>query len=58
MINRVYGMTSHDVAKEVARLDAIIKHYKETIEQLNEVIRQCEHCATIIKELNNDAHNE
>lgn len=58
MINRTYGMTSHDVAKEVARLDAVINQYKEAIEQLTEAVRQCERCATIIKELNNDSHNE
>lgn len=57
MITRTYGMNSHEVADEVARLDAIIKHYKEAIEQLTEVVRQCERCAEIIKELNNDSHN-
>jgi len=55
---RTYGMTSHEVADEVRRLEAIINRYRETINQLNEVIRQCERCAAIIKELNNDSHNQ
>lgn len=54
---RTYGMTSHEVAAEVKRLESIINRYKETIEQLNEVVRQCERCAEIIKGLNNESHN-
>lgn len=55
---RTYGMTSHEVAAEVKRLESVIAHYKETIDQLNEVVRQCERCAEIIKGLNNDSHNQ
>jgi hypothetical protein len=55
---RTYGMTSHEVAKEVARLESIIKHYKEAMEQLTIVVQQCERCAEILKELNNDTHND
>lgn len=56
-MNRTYGMTSHQVAEEVARLESVAKHYKETLDQLTEVIRQCERCAKLLKELNNDTHN-
>lgn len=54
---RTYGMTSHEVAEEVRRLESIIQRYRENIDQLNEIIRHCERCAAIIKELNNDSHN-
>lgn len=57
-MNRTYGMNNHEVAAEVARLESIITHYKEAIEQLTEVVRQCERCAETIKELKNDSHNE
>lgn len=55
---RTYGMTSHEVADEVQRMDQLIKHYKEALEQLTIVVQQCERCAEILKELNNDAHND
>ena len=55
---RTYGMTSHEVADEVKRLESIIKYYKEALEQLTIVVQQCERCAEILKELNNDAHND
>lgn len=55
---RTYGMTSHEIAKEVARLEDVINRYKETINQLNEIVRQCEACTQILKEHTDDSHND